>query len=208
MDSGTNNYPLERPTKKGGEPNFGTYHHTTASASYRIRTVVKDLFIDAFRSLPFEKNDDLMILDVGCGLGFLSCVSGEFYRNARVIGIDTFRDASLKRSSLQKAKENAKVLGLADRIEFRKCNLLEFTPRERFDLFVSNLVYHNLGKRKFVAYSRLSSWTDSNSFVVLGDIFFSPKKDTTQLSKDFRILRKIEPKIGSNGYSLLVMSKS
>ncbi len=27
---------------------------------------------------------------MGCGLGFLSCVSAEFYKNARITGIDTF----------------------------------------------------------------------------------------------------------------------
>jgi 2-polyprenyl-3-methyl-5-hydroxy-6-metoxy-1,4-benzoquinol methylase len=57
-----------------------------ASASRKIRTVVKSLFIDAFASLPFNKSEELKILDVGCGLGFLSCVSAEFYANARVYG--------------------------------------------------------------------------------------------------------------------------
>jgi 23S rRNA G2445 N2-methylase RlmL len=124
------------------------------------------------------------------------------------MGIDTFRHTSLKGSSLQRAKENAKALGFSDRIEFKNGNIFAFTPTERFDVFVSNLVYHNLGRRRFEAYSRLSSWMDAGSFVVMGDIVFSPKTDMTRLLKEFRILREDRPKSGSGEYTLLVMSKS
>jgi 16S rRNA G1207 methylase RsmC len=34
------------------------------------------MFTDAFTSLPFGRDDELRVLDLGCGLGFLSCVSG------------------------------------------------------------------------------------------------------------------------------------
>ena len=99
--------------QKTKEPDFGTYHHSTSVASKKVRTVVKIMFTDAFASIPFRINDKLRILDVECGLGFLSSVSAEFYKNAR-IGIDTFEHASLKSSSLEGAKENARALGLLD----------------------------------------------------------------------------------------------
>jgi 2-polyprenyl-3-methyl-5-hydroxy-6-metoxy-1,4-benzoquinol methylase len=59
------------------------------------------MFAEAFASLPFRRGDELKILDVGCGLGFLSCVTAKFYRKARVTGIDTFEHSSLKGSSLE-----------------------------------------------------------------------------------------------------------
>ena len=59
-------------------------------ASKKIRPVMKAMFTDAFASLPFWRDDELRILDVGCDLGFLACVSAEFYKNARITGIDTF----------------------------------------------------------------------------------------------------------------------
>jgi hypothetical protein len=41
----------------------------------------------------------------------------------------------------------------------------------------------------------------------MGDLFFSPKTDITQLAKVFRILREIKSKKSGFGqYSLLVMS--
>jgi 2-polyprenyl-3-methyl-5-hydroxy-6-metoxy-1,4-benzoquinol methylase len=65
---------LSRREEKTKEPYFGTYHHSTSTASKKTRAVVKAMFTDAFASLPFGRDDELRILDVGCGLGFLSCV--------------------------------------------------------------------------------------------------------------------------------------
>jgi cyclopropane fatty-acyl-phospholipid synthase-like methyltransferase len=189
------------------EPDFGTYHHSTSEDSRMIRTMVKTMFAEAFTSLPFRKDDELKILDVGCGLGFLSCISAEFYKKAHITGIDTFEDNSLRDSSLEKATENARVLGFSERIEFEKGDVLTFTPKESFDIFLSNLVFHNLGRRRFKAYSRLSSWARAGSFVLMGDLFFSPKADLTRLSEEFRILKEIKPKTGFEVYILLVMSK-
>jgi ribosomal protein L11 methylase PrmA len=194
--------------KKTKEPYFGTYHHSTSAASKKIRAVVKDMFTDAYASLPFGRDNELRILDVGCGLGFLSCVSAEFYKNARITGFDTFKHASLKRPSLERAKENAKILGFSDRMDFKKGDVFRFTPTEKFDIIVSNLVFHNFGKMRFKAYFRLSSWAHVGSFIVMGELFFSPKTDMAELAKAFRILREIKTKSdGFEQYSLLVMSK-
>jgi cyclopropane fatty-acyl-phospholipid synthase-like methyltransferase len=135
-------------------------------------------------------------------------VSAEFYRNARITGIDTFKHASLKRSILDKAKENARILGFSDRIDFKKGDVFRFRPTEKFDIIVSNLVFHNFGKMRFKAYSRLSMWTQAGSFVLMGDLFFSPKTDIARIAKAFRIVREIKPpKSGFEHYALLVMSK-
>jgi 2-polyprenyl-3-methyl-5-hydroxy-6-metoxy-1,4-benzoquinol methylase len=189
------------------EPDFGTYHYTTRPASRKIRAVVKGMFTDAFASLPFSRDDELKILDVGCGLGFLSCVTAEFYQNSRITGIDTFKHSSLKGSSLKRTKENARILGFSDRIDFKNGDIFTFTPTERSDIIVSNLVFHNLGKMRFEAYSRLWSWMQSDCFVVMGDFFFSPEADLAQLSRKFRILREATPESDFRGFTLLVMSK-
>jgi len=163
--------------EKTKEPYFGTYHHSTSAASKKTREVVKAMFIDTFASLPFRRDDALWILDVGCGLGFLSCVSAEFYKNAQITGIDTFKHASLKGSNLERAKENARILGFPDRIDFKNGDVFKFTPSKKFDIIVSNLVFHNIGKMRFKAYSHHSSWVHNRSFIVIGDLFFSRKTD-------------------------------
>jgi len=194
--------------EKTKEPHFGTYHHSTSAASKKTREVVKTMFTDAFASLPLRRDDKLQILDLGCGLGFLSCLSAEFYRNAQITGIDTFKHASLKGSSLEKAKENTSILGFSDRIDIKNGDVFRFIPTNKFDIIVSNLVFHNFGKMRFKAYSRLSSWVHNRSFIVIGDLFFSRNTDLAQLVKEFWIVREImTPKKGFEQYSLLVMSK-
>jgi 2-polyprenyl-3-methyl-5-hydroxy-6-metoxy-1,4-benzoquinol methylase len=190
------------------EPDFGTYHHSTSGESKDIRKVVETMFDDGFSSLPFQRDQDLNILDVGCGLGFLSCISAEFYTKAQISGFDTFEHDSLKGSSIEKAKENAKILGLSDRIEFEKGDVFTYAPKKSFDIFVSNLVYHNFGRKRFGAYSRLASWARPGSFVLMGELFFSPKTDLARLSKEFKILKEIKPtESGFEIYRLLVMSR-
>lgn len=198
-----------RIREKTMEPHFGTYHHSTSAASKKTREVVKTMFTDAFASLPLRRDDKLQILDVGCGLGFLSCVSAEFYKNAQITGIDTFKHASLKRSSLERAKENARILGFSDRIDFKKGDVFRFISAKKFDIIVSNLVFHNFGKMRFKAYSRLSSWVHNKSFIVIGDLFFTRTTDIAQLMKELWIVREIRtPERGFEQYSLLVMSKN
>jgi trans-aconitate methyltransferase len=197
-----------RKAKTRQVPDFGTYHHTTPSDSRKIRGLVRSIFLDAFASLPFHRDDELKILDVGCGLGFLSCISAEFYRKSRIKGFDTFEHDSLKGSSLSRARENARILGFSDRINFDIRDVFTFTPNESYDIFVSNPVYHNLGRKRFEAYSRLSSWAKTGSFVLMGDLFSSLKTDLSKLSKDFRLQNEFDSKEkGFRAYHLLVLSR-
>ena len=200
--------PSPRGTRNNArKPDFGTYHHSTPERSERSRVLVAQGFLEAFDTLPFSRAQRIDIMDLGCGLGFLSCVCAEFYRRARVTGIDTFEHASLKGSSLEKANENARILGLSDRVHFERGDILASDYGDRgFDLFVSNLVFHNLGRRRFQAYNRLLSWMAPNSHALLGDAFHEGKGDVERLSKIFRIEKEIDPKMSWAPYKILVLS--
>jgi len=199
-----------RRTRIGArKPDFGTYHHSTPERSKRSRALVAQGFLEAFDMLPFSTGQEVDILDLGCGLGFLSCVCAKFYRRARVTGIDTFEHASLKDSSLEKANENARIMGLSDRVHFERGDILASDYGDRgFDLFVSNLVFHNLGRRRFGAYSRLLSWMAPNSHALLGDAFREGKGDVKRFSNIFRIEKEIDPKMSWAPYKILVLSKA
>lgn len=192
---------------KEEQPDFGKYHHTTLSESAEIRKRTKALFMKAFDQLPFSRDERLRVLDVGCGLGFVSCLCAGFYPYARITGFDTFEHASLKGSSLEKARNNARILGYSDRIEFRRGNIFRSDyGEEDFDLIVSNLVFHNLGKRRFGAYERLAKWMKAGSCVVLGDIFFDYEDDLRRLSNLFTsVEEKLSPYVDL-GYRMLVLS--
>jgi ribosomal protein L11 methylase PrmA len=189
------------------QPDFGTYHHSTPRASQKIREKVKVLFTRVFRNLPFAQHDSLKILDVGCGLGFLSCVCAEYYPKARIIGFDTFKHASLKESSLAKTNNNVEILGFSERIKFQKGDVFSSDySKGNFDLFVSNLVFHNLGRRRFNAYERVGHWMTPKSYLVLGELFFDYKTDFRRLTSLFGNVQKIHCFNMGRQYKLLVLS--
>jgi ribosomal protein L11 methylase PrmA len=190
------------------QPDFGTYHHSTPRTSQKIREKAKILFTRVFRNLPFARDDRLKILDVGCGLGFLSCVCAEYYPKARIIGFDTFKHASIKESSLSKTNNNAKILGFSERIKFQRGDVFSSDySKGNFDLFVSNLVFHNLGRQRINAYERLAHWMTSKSYLVLGELFFDYKTDFKQFTSLFGNVQKIHCFNIGRQYKMLVLSE-
>ena len=178
-----------RSRPKGG-PDFGVYHHSTPADSERTRRRVSRWFTASFRELPFPRDKAIRVLDVGCGLGFLSCLCAEHYPMASVTGFDLFSHPSLLGSSLSRARENARVMGLADRVEFLRRDMFSSDfARGGFDLFVSSLVFHNLGDRRFEGYERLASWARPGSYALLADRFDDYPTDRRRLSALFRTVR-------------------
>jgi 2-polyprenyl-3-methyl-5-hydroxy-6-metoxy-1,4-benzoquinol methylase len=193
----------------GGRPDFGTYHTSTPADSEKTREGIRLGFAAAFGELPFSRDREMKILDVGCGLGFLSCLCAEHYSKASVTGFDIFEHESLRGSSIARATENAKILGLADRIRFLKADIFDSDfGVEGFDLFVSNLVFHNLGERRFAAYERLASWARPGSYTLLGDRFDTYETDHECLSALFSSIEE-RPRVSGwqSPYRLLVMER-
>jgi len=194
--------------RHGGEaPDFGTYHHSSPSESSNFREIARDLFLTAFETLPFSREDEIEVLDIGCGMGFLSCLAAEYYRRANVTGVDTFEHASLKNSSLRKAERNARILGLSDRVAFHKGDILFTDFARKFDLLVSNLVFHNLGKKRIEGYRRIARWSTPESYVLIGDIFFNYKADRVRLSGLFGSVTSVPVSADGALYRILVMSE-
>jgi len=77
---------------------------------------------------------DLKIVDVGTGSGVIALSLAAKFPDAEILAVDISDDA------LALAQENAARLGLADRVRFLKCNLLE-NVEGTFDLVVANLPY-------------------------------------------------------------------
>ena len=75
------------------------------------------------------------IADVGTGSGAIAISIAKHLPAGRIVATDISPDA------LAVAKENARELGVADRIEFRLGNLLEPLGGERFQFLISNPPY-------------------------------------------------------------------
>lgn len=154
-----------------------------------IRSILKDAFINVFKKI--ENPDSVgLILDAGCGLGFLSEVAAIFFDGASLIGVDVFGSGSLPEGNMALAESNMKSAGVGDRVKFIKADLnrLEL-PQIKFDLVISNLVFHNLGKKRFSAYSRISDLMKPASYFALGDLF-SGVEDKNFLNAHFQLLHE------------------
>jgi len=197
---------VKGPVNKNQLPDFGRYHHSTQRGSEKIREKIEVLFTEALDDLPFSRDDEPKILDIGCGLGFLSWICAKYYPNGMITGIDTFQHESLKNSSLARAKNNLK--GFSKRIRFQKGNIFRSNySKRKFDLFVSNLVFHNFGRKRFNAYERLAQWATPKSYIALGDLFFDYKKDSKLLTSLFGGVQVRPGSIIDRAYKILVLSE-
>jgi release factor glutamine methyltransferase len=84
------------------------------------------------------------IVDVGTGSGVVALSLAKKFPQAEVFAVDISEDA------LALARENAARLGLNERVQFQKGDLLENLD-ERFDLIVANLPYVSMQDRHVLA---------------------------------------------------------
>ncbi len=88
--------------------------------------------------IPSSKSQ---IVDIGTGSGVIALSLAKHFSEAEVFAVDVSDDA------LALARENAARLGLSERVQFRKGDLLDGFP-ERFDLIVANLPYVSMQDRQ------------------------------------------------------------
>lgn len=157
--------------------NFGTYHHSTAEESKRIREYAEKAFSKLLRSL-YPLGAALRILDAGCGLGFLTYVAAKCFPKASLTGVDLFRHGSMSEMSMDEAVKNMKSLRIDSRTSFLKHDLTKpLKSAEQYDLAVSNLVFHNMGKKRFNAYETVFDALEPGGHFVIGDLFPHGKGD-------------------------------
>src|SRR5207244_9886048 len=90
---------------------------------------------------PSRRQDsNFRIVDVGTGSGVIALSLAAKFTEAEVHGVDISDEA------LQLAEENAKRLGLSQRVRFTKGSLLE-NLNERFEVIVANLPYISMQDR-------------------------------------------------------------
>ena len=86
---------------------------------------------------------DEKILDVGCGMGRASIGLAKQLTTGRVIGIDIFGGVS--GTSPEPARRNAKIEGVASKVEFRHGNILNTPFKDNtFDVVNASSVLHEI----------------------------------------------------------------
>jgi cyclopropane fatty-acyl-phospholipid synthase-like methyltransferase len=187
---------------------FGTYHHTTPKQSLQLRDYAEKMFSKLLSPL-FSSGANLRILDAGCGLGFLTWVAAECFPKARVMGIDLFRHNSVSGLSIDKAIENMKSLGIDSRTTFLKHDLTKPLASDvHYDLVLSNLVFHNMGTKRFAAYGTVFDTLKSGGYFVIGDLF-RHKADAGYFGERSTLIDELEGSgLGDRGYKIKVMRKN
>jgi SAM-dependent methyltransferase len=196
------------PCIKHVDIDFGTYHHSTPNESNAIREHAEKGFSKLLRSL-YPSSAPLRILDAGCGLGFLMYVAAQCFPKARITGVDVFRHGSIAEISMDKAASNMGSLGIASRTSFLKHDLTR--PMEsaaQYDLAVSNLVFHNLGKKRFKAYATVFDALKPKGFFVIGDLFPHDKADMNYFRERSTLIIELDESVsGPWAYRIKVLKK-
>lgn len=190
------------------EIDFGTYHHSTPEESSNMRNRVETAFSELFTSV-YSPESEIRILDAGCGLGFLASVAARSFPNSRITGVDVFGHGSLSDASLEKANANMKALNLEARVQLMEHDLRKpLGTNGMYDLGISSLVFHNLGKKRFIAYDNVFNALKDGGYFILGDLFPSLKVDLEYLNGRYsKVDEKATDGSGKWAYRIFVMQK-
>ena len=83
-----------------------------------------------------EKEDlPLFVLDIGTGTGCIPIALAHFKKKFRLKGVD------ISEKALRLAKKNADTLGVSERVDFEILDILNETPKNKYDIIVSNPPY-------------------------------------------------------------------
>ena len=183
------------------DPEFGVYHHSTKEQSESLRKTAGTMFGEAFRKIGIPVDAEINILDAGAGSGFLTYIAASYFQNAHITAIDNFTDKSLVENSMDRIKENLEIMGILDRVTVLKEDLRTPIDTGRiFDLAISNIVLHNLGKSRFLAYDNIGKTIKCNGYFLNADgftkkgIFTDPfRKDMARIASIFHPDFAMEP---------------
>lgn len=90
---------------------------------------------------------DARVLDVGCGRGLLLIEAAKRLKDGRAVGLDIWNTEDLSGNRADATEANAKVEGLADRVELVDGNAMRMPFGDgSFDAVLSSLCLHNLYK--------------------------------------------------------------
>jgi arsenite methyltransferase len=88
---------------------------------------------------------DERVLDVGCGHGLMLLGAAKHLTSGRAVGIDTWSQVDQQDNSSEATLENARIEGVAERVEVKSADARELPfPENSFDVVVSSFAIHNI----------------------------------------------------------------
>ena len=121
---------------------FAYARHKFSPTGGNLQVKIRNLVVD---HLNWDGHGEA--LDIGCGNAPLTIDVAKKYRNAAVIGIDTW--GSGWEYSQKYCEKNAALKGVAERVTFQKVSASRLPFNDgRFDAVVSNFVFHEVSDTK------------------------------------------------------------
>jgi len=91
---------------------------------------------------------DERILDLGCGRGAVLLMAAQHLTTGRAVGVDLRRNVDQSGNSVEATLRNARLEGVADRVEVRTGDMTALPFEDSsFDVVVSSLAIHNISGR-------------------------------------------------------------
>jgi cyclopropane fatty-acyl-phospholipid synthase-like methyltransferase len=113
-------------------------------SSYYGKFRARDKLLDSL-----QLRGDETILDVGCGHGLLLIGAAKRLPRGRSIGIDLWSQVDQGNNSREATLENARLEGVADRVEVRDGDMRKLPfPDASVDAVIANLAIHNISSRQ------------------------------------------------------------
>ena len=113
-------------------------------SSYYGKFRARDRLLDSL-----HLRGDETVLDVGCGHGLLLIGAAKRLPRGRSIGIDLWSQVDQGNNSREATLENARLEGVADRVEVRDGDMRKLPfPDASVDAVIANLAIHNISSRE------------------------------------------------------------
>jgi len=102
-----------------------------------------------------QPNEGDKVLDVGTGGGLLAIGFAKAAKDVKAIGIDLWVPGG-GGTSFKRAKKNAEIEGVADRVEFKKADARNIPyPDDCFDIVVASFVLHMIYRNRDAAFKEM-----------------------------------------------------
>ena len=110
---------------------------------------------------------------------------------------------------MDKAANNMKSLGISFRTSFLKHDFTKpLKSGVQYDLALSNLVFHNMGKKRFKAYGTVFDALKLGGYFVIGDLFPRGKGDMDYFRERSTLIKELDQgSFGRWDYRIKVLRK-
>jgi SAM-dependent methyltransferase len=144
---------------------------STASYVYTTRIGKFSVWADLLGQLNLRGNERL--LDMGCGRGAVLLMAAKLLPEGKAAGLDLWKSSDQSGNTLEAARRNAELEGVADRVEFVTGDMTAMPfEHESFDVVVSSLAIHNItnSSRRLKAIDEAFRVLKRGGRVVIADI--------------------------------------